>query len=57
MYKYVFTPRIAMDLSFSYPNEPVQDDPVEMSSTKSEEVIDAEDEQQISENELEDIIR
>lgn len=46
-----------MDLSFSYPNEPIQDDPIEMSSTKSEEVVDAEDEQQISESEIEDIIR
>lgn len=57
LYKYVFTPRIAMDLSFSYPNEPVKDESIEMSSTKSEEIVDAEDEQQISEAEIEEMIR
>ena len=46
-----------MDISFSYPNEPIQHEPEETQSTKSEEIQETEDDQQLSESDIEDIIR
>ena len=56
LYKYVFTPRIAMDISFQDPNEEnVEETPLQI-ATKSEESIDDEPEQTLSEGEIEQII-
>lgn len=46
-----------MDISFTYPNEPIQNEPEETQSTKSEEIYETEDDQQLSEIEIEEIIR
>ena len=46
-----------MDISFTYPNEPIQNEPEETQSTKSEEIHETEDDQQLSEIEIEEIIR
>ena len=46
-----------MDISFTYPNEPIQNELEETQSTKSEEIHETEDDQQLSEIEIEEIIR
>merc|ERR1712130_66939 len=56
LYKYVFTPRIAMDISFQDPNEEnVEETPLQI-ATNSEESIDDEPEHTLSESEIEQII-
>ena len=46
-----------MDLLFSYPNEPIQDEQEEIKSNAEETEESIQDENQISETEIEDIIR